>query len=250
MPVAGGRKRLERRTPVSGGGFGGIRCEARRLGKSQPRRGGSIGFRSSDRSQAMDRHAAAVRHTAFHTAGSCAIATMPPVAKGSDRWPRRHWPIIARTTRKKLTDFMLVADTDSEFQPLALAIRSHRGSVSADLRERLRQSSPADAAREVRDALWKRQANAAVCLLGLDEQDAVWPLLKQSDNPSLRGFIIERLRDCGSLPPAGRTFIARNRSVDSAGRDPGVGRFDTGKLSNDARQATVTSGIGLSHERR
>ena len=141
---------------------------------------------------------------------------------------------------KKLTDFMLVADTDSEFQPLALAIRSHRGSVSTDLRELLRQSSSADAAPEARDALWKRQANAAVCLLGLDEQDAVWPLLKQSDNPSLRGFIIERLARLG----ADFHLLVEHLSRET---DPSIqqavilalGDFDTGKLSNDARQATV-----------
>jgi formylglycine-generating enzyme required for sulfatase activity/WD40 repeat protein/tetratricopeptide (TPR) repeat protein/tRNA A-37 threonylcarbamoyl transferase component Bud32 len=46
--------------------------------------------------------------------------------------------------------------------------------------------------------LAKRQANAAVALLRLNQADKVWPLLKQSPDPRLRSYLIDRLAPLGA----------------------------------------------------
>src|SRR5262249_10866661 len=51
--------------------------------------------------------------------------------------------------------------------------------------------------KESRDLLAKRQANAAVALLGLGQADQVWPLLEHSEDPSLRTYLIHRFSRLG-----------------------------------------------------
>jgi serine/threonine protein kinase/formylglycine-generating enzyme required for sulfatase activity len=53
-----------------------------------------------------------------------------------------------------------------------------------------------------REALARRQAQAAVLLLQLGEPERVWPLLKQSPDPRLRTWILHRLGPLGSDPQA------------------------------------------------
>jgi hypothetical protein len=43
----------------------------------------------------------------------------------------------------------------------------------------------------------KRQANAAVALLKLDQPEKVWPLLKHSPDPRVRSYLIDRLGPLG-----------------------------------------------------
>jgi formylglycine-generating enzyme required for sulfatase activity len=51
-----------------------------------------------------------------------------------------------------------------------------------------------------REALAKRQANAAVALLGMDRPEKVWPLLKRTppDDPRVRSYLIHRLSPLGA----------------------------------------------------
>jgi hypothetical protein len=88
--------------------------------------------------------------------------------------------------------------------------------------------------------LWKKQANAAVCLLDFGAQESVWPRLKHSENPSLRSFIIERLARLG----ADYRILADRLEQESA---PSIrqalilalGEFDAGKLSEQERRTLV-----------
>jgi formylglycine-generating enzyme required for sulfatase activity/tetratricopeptide (TPR) repeat protein len=57
-----------------------------------------------------------------------------------------------------------------------------------------------------KDALARRQAQAAVALLQLGRAERVWPLLEQTPDPRLRTFLIHRLSPLGSDP---QTVIAR-----------------------------------------
>ncbi len=145
-----------------------------------------------------------------------------------------------RDEPKKLTDLILRADNDREFLPLLGALSSHRNACVDECRQILSQSSPSDTEATVRDGLWKRQANAAVCLLGFDEQERVWPLLEYSENPSLRSFIIDRLARLG----ANYRILADRLERESA---PSIrqalilalGEFDAGKLSEQERRTLV-----------
>src|SRR5262249_14117211 len=51
-----------------------------------------------------------------------------------------------------------------------------------------------------REALAKRQANAAVALLRLDQPAKVWPLLRRTppDDPRVRSYLIHRLSSLGA----------------------------------------------------
>jgi len=53
-----------------------------------------------------------------------------------------------------------------------------------------------------REKLAKRQANAAVALLRLNQPAKVWPLLKHSDDPRVRSYLIHRLGPLGANPKA------------------------------------------------
>ena len=141
---------------------------------------------------------------------------------------------------KKLMELILLADNDREFLPFLEALRSHRSACIEEFRTFVKQSPPPTAEVDVRDAFWKRQANAAICLLGLDEREAVWPLLKHSPNPSLKSFIVDRLARLGADY---RTLAERlEEEADPSIRQAlilALGDFDAGKLSEQEHQRLV-----------
>ena len=51
---------------------------------------------------------------------------------------------------------------------------------------------------EKREKLAKRQANAAVALLRMNQPEKVWPLLKHSPDPRVRSYLIHRLAPLGA----------------------------------------------------
>jgi serine/threonine protein kinase/formylglycine-generating enzyme required for sulfatase activity len=51
---------------------------------------------------------------------------------------------------------------------------------------------------EKRETLAKRQANAAVALLRMNQPEKVWPLLKHSPDPRMRSYLIHRLSPLGA----------------------------------------------------
>jgi formylglycine-generating enzyme required for sulfatase activity/tetratricopeptide (TPR) repeat protein len=55
---------------------------------------------------------------------------------------------------------------------------------------------------ETKEGLAKRQANAAVTLLRLDQAERVWPVLKHSPDPRVRSYLIHRFRPLGTDPNA------------------------------------------------
>ena len=173
----------------------------------------------------------------------------PLDARYRDRSPQRDSdrPLAAaaladylRDQPTKLAELILLADNDREYLPLLEALSSHRSACVDEFRTLVHDSPPPDAKPEVRDRFWKKQANAAVCLLGLGEQEVVWPLLEQSPNPSLRSFIIDRLARLGADY---RTLADRlAHEADSSIRQAlilALGDFDAGKLSSQERQRLV-----------
>jgi hypothetical protein len=51
---------------------------------------------------------------------------------------------------------------------------------------------------DAKEALARRNANAAVAALRMNQTDRVWPLLRHSDDPRLRTWIIHRLSPMGA----------------------------------------------------
>jgi formylglycine-generating enzyme required for sulfatase activity/tRNA A-37 threonylcarbamoyl transferase component Bud32 len=66
------------------------------------------------------------------------------------------------------------------------------------LRDEVDQQLPAGAKDEARERLAKRQANAAVALLRLNQPDKVWPLLQHRPDPRTRSYLIHRLVPLGA----------------------------------------------------
>ncbi len=173
----------------------------------------------------------------------------PLDARYRDRNPRRdsERPLAAaaladylRDQPRKLAELILLADNDREFLPLLEALSSHRSACVDEFRTLVKQSPPPGTKPDVRDSFWKKQATAAICLLGLGEQGVVWPLLKYSENPSVRSFIIDQLARLGADY---RTLADRlAQEADSSIRQAlilALGDFDAGKLSSQERQRLI-----------
>jgi formylglycine-generating enzyme required for sulfatase activity len=91
-----------------------------------------------------------------------------------------------------------------------------------------------------KDALARRQANAAVALVRLGQAAAVWPLLRHRPDPRLRTYLIHRLVPRG-VPP--RLLIERLREERKVNARRALllslGEYGLDKLPAGARQALV-----------
>ena len=108
------------------------------------------------------------------------------------------------------------------------------------LKKTLRTSAEDDADKE---RLAKRQANAAVALLRMGKDAAVWPLLKHSRDPRARSYLIDRLAPLR----ADTGVIFKRLDEEQTGQDISIrralllslGEYDETGLSLEARNAIV-----------
>jgi formylglycine-generating enzyme required for sulfatase activity len=85
---------------------------------------------------------------------------------------------------------------------------------------------------EVKDRLAQRQARAAVALVRLEEAEEVWPLLRHSPDPRLRGFIINWLNLLGADPRAVAAALDQQGSADRAGNSLRRGSPGTRRIAS------------------
>jgi formylglycine-generating enzyme required for sulfatase activity len=150
-----------------------------------------------------------------------------------------------------LKELILLADNEREFQPLLMVLRNHKQLVVPELNSLLGQSAPEEVEPEQRDALLKKQANAAVCLLALGKPDSVWPLFRQRSDPSLRSFLIDRVARLGVNHEVLASRI--KQESDPASRYAlvsAMGQFDLGKLSSQRKRSVVQQFVALSRDTR
>jgi formylglycine-generating enzyme required for sulfatase activity len=74
---------------------------------------------------------------------------------------------------------------------------ARRGDVLPRLHAELAKKAPDQATDAEREALAYRQANAAVALLHLKEEQAAWPLLVHSPDPTRRSYLLHHLEPYG-----------------------------------------------------
>lgn len=137
-----------------------------------------------------------------------------------------------------LTSLILLADNDREFLPFLTALGNHSRSVIPELQSLVSQSPLEGAEPADRDAFWKKQANAAVCLLELGETESVWPLFRQTPDPSLRSFLIDRIARLGAEPHVLAQRI--RQELDPASRYGlvlALGQFDALNVSSKQRRS-------------
>jgi serine/threonine protein kinase/formylglycine-generating enzyme required for sulfatase activity len=99
---------------------------------------------------------------------------------------------FARDEPETLMRLLLDANT-RQFPVVLQVLAVHRASVSARLKGLIEETPKAGWTREERFAFVGRQANAAIALLHGRETERVWPLLRHTDDPLLRTYLIDRL---------------------------------------------------------
>jgi formylglycine-generating enzyme required for sulfatase activity len=93
---------------------------------------------------------------------------------------------------------------------------------------------------EKREKLAKRQANAAVALLRMNQPEKVWPLLKHSPDPRVRSYLIHRLSPLGV--DAGAILKRLDEEPNVTIRRAlllSLGEYDEKGLSPEARNAVL-----------
>jgi serine/threonine protein kinase/formylglycine-generating enzyme required for sulfatase activity len=97
-----------------------------------------------------------------------------------------------------LADLLMDGD-EKQFGVLFPKVQHHGMRVLPVLLAEMDRTLPGDlpSSDERRETLAKRQANAAVALLRMNQATKVWPLLKQSPDPRARSHLVHRLASLG-----------------------------------------------------
>jgi formylglycine-generating enzyme required for sulfatase activity len=96
-----------------------------------------------------------------------------------------------------LADLLMDADA-KQFAVLYPRLQEQRERGLPLLTGAVDRQLPAEAQDEARERLAKRQANAAVALLRLNQPDRVWPLLRHRPDPRTRSYLLHRFGPLGA----------------------------------------------------
>jgi len=100
--------------------------------------------------------------------------------------------------------------------------------------------SPRNAKEDTKEELAKRQANAAVALLRMDQPAKVWPLLLHSPDPRVRSYLIDRLGPFGADPIRIVKRLVDERDVTiRRALILSMGQFDEGRFPLNERQPLI-----------
>ena len=135
-----------------------------------------------------------------------------------------------------LADLLMDAD-EKQFAVLFPKLEANLGPAAALFVETVKSPLAAEKADEDKEALAKRQANAAVALLRLGRPEAVWPLLRHSSDPRARSYLIHRIGPLGA--DAGALIHRLDDEPDLTIRRAlvlSLGEFSEKGLSSDARK--------------
>jgi formylglycine-generating enzyme required for sulfatase activity len=119
------------------------------------------------------------------------------------------WAGLLRPVRGRLVDLVverLAAADAVQYPPLLLLCQAYRPEALTLLKGELDRKPAAQASAEDRHKLWQRQAQVAATLLQLGEPARVWPLLRHSNDPTRRTYLIHRL---APLRVAPQTLVQR-----------------------------------------
>jgi formylglycine-generating enzyme required for sulfatase activity len=96
-----------------------------------------------------------------------------------------------------MADLLMDAD-EKQFALMYAKVKEHGDRGLPLLFGEVGKTLPPEAKDEARERLAKRQANAAVGLLRMNQPDRVWPLLKHSPDPRGRSYLIHRFGPLGT----------------------------------------------------
>src|SRR5262249_48269813 len=96
-----------------------------------------------------------------------------------------------------LADQLLDAD-EKQFAVLYPKLKEQGAQGLSVLIDEVDRKLPGEATNDAKEKLAKRQANAAVALLRLNQPEKVWPLLKHRPDPRVRSYLLHRLGPLGA----------------------------------------------------
>jgi serine/threonine protein kinase/formylglycine-generating enzyme required for sulfatase activity len=140
-----------------------------------------------------------------------------------------------------LADLLMDAD-EKQFAVIFAPFKAQREKgvalLAAEIDKKLLPDLPSSD--EKREKLAKRQANAAVALLRLNQPQKVWPLLKHGPDPTVRSYLIHRLSPLGADLGAIVRRLAEERDITTRrALLLSLGEFDETALPPDARQTLL-----------
>jgi formylglycine-generating enzyme required for sulfatase activity len=151
--------------------------------------------------------------------------------------------VILEQLAKGDTPFLvkLIRDADLRQYSLLLPLLKPHGAEAVSLLEKeLDEKPPLEASEEAKNELASQQANAAVTLLALGHEGAVWPLLRHSPEPRVRGYLLDRI-ESRDVNPA--LLLARLREEKDASARPALilalAHYDAKRLSSADTQGLV-----------
>jgi formylglycine-generating enzyme required for sulfatase activity len=142
---------------------------------------------------------------------------------------------------KVLADLLMDAD-DKQFAVIYPKLEDQGEQALPLLTREIDKKLPSDlpSSDEKREKLAKRQANAAVALLRMNQPGKVWPLLKHRPDPRVRSYLIHRLSPLGA--DAGAIFKRLDEEPDITIRRAlllSLGEFDEKALPPAVRQGLL-----------
>ncbi|MCC6419555.1 MAG: SUMF1/EgtB/PvdO family nonheme iron enzyme [Gemmataceae bacterium] len=142
----------------------------------------------------------------------------------------------------------LALDADPrQWSVLLPRLQAHRAAGVAFFQKELQRQPPAPEKVEERDALARRQAQAAVALLQLGRPEAVWPLLRHTPDPSRRTYLTLDLGRLGSDPDLILKHLAQGPKLDVSERRAlisSLGEYGADQLPPDKQQEVVKLLLG------
>jgi serine/threonine protein kinase/formylglycine-generating enzyme required for sulfatase activity len=138
-----------------------------------------------------------------------------------------------------LTELLLEANP-SQYRRLFPRLQVYRERVLALLQQELQKEPPPEEQWAERDTLAQLQAQAAVSLLQLGQDELVWPLLRHSPDPSRRTYLVHALGRLGTEPEMilrrleAETEVSARRALILS-----LGEFTGAQLPLARRQALV-----------
>ncbi len=182
--------------------------------------------------------------TAFRPVRSALIKSLSEVHRGQKLAEHRNIATLilvdyAGDQPATLADLLMDAD-EKQFAAILPKFKERSAEGLAVLSREVELAPPAKAGNDVKEQLAKRQANAAVALLRLNQPARVWPLLKHSSDPRGRSYLIHR------FAPLGADAEAIIQRLDEE-KDPTVvralylalGHYDDKQLPEAIREALL-----------
>jgi formylglycine-generating enzyme required for sulfatase activity len=122
------------------------------------------------------------------------------VYRGKERsWATSILAAYAADRPEVLAALLMDAD-DKQFAVFYPKVLFHREGGVSVLTETLKTPLASKKTEDEKEKLAKRQANAAVALLRMDQPERVWRLLRHRPNPRVRSYLIHRLAPLGADP--------------------------------------------------